>query len=87
MAQVEERVQKLLECIFLVHQEGEMDCVSCANQFECLVEMVAKGANLADVLPAIDAHLRCCPDCREEFEACVAILRAENSGLLTETNE
>jgi hypothetical protein len=48
-----------------------------------MVENVAAGAKLADLLPAVEAHLRCCADCREEFEALLVIIRAENSGQLS----
>ena len=33
-------------------------------------------------LPAVEAHLRCCGDCREEYQALLCILRAEIDGQL-----
>lgn len=75
----EDGLKKLIAAIFTVHREGEMDCDSCSQQFHCLGEMVARGANLAELLPAVEAHLRCCPDCTEEFQALITIIRSENN--------
>lgn len=83
----DERLQHLLENIFEVHQAGCIDCDTCCEQFECLVEMVMSGANLGELLPAVEDHLRCCQDCREEFEALVAIMRAEESGQISNPTE
>jgi hypothetical protein len=73
----------LLDSIFNVHAEGGlMDCEGCGCQLDHLAELVAEGADLHQLLPAVEAHLQCCQDCREEFEALVAIIRAANSGEL-----
>jgi hypothetical protein len=80
MAHQDERLQRLIEAIFDAHQDGGMDCDTCASQFECLAEQVTRGANLRDLLPAVEEHLRCCPDCREEFQALASIIRAEKEG-------
>lgn len=83
MAPQEERLKRLLSAIFTVHQSDEqIDCETCSQQFECLVDMVNNGANLRELLPAVEEHLRCCPDCNEEFQALAAIIRAETSGAL-----
>jgi hypothetical protein len=79
----EQRLRKLIEAIYLAHQDSEMDCERCAQELDCMVENVAAGAKLADLLPAVEAHLKCCADCREEFEALLVIIRAENRGELT----
>lgn len=49
----------------------------------CLAELVAAGVDPRDLLPAVEEHIICCADCREEFEALLAIIRAENQGLIT----
>ena len=75
-----EELQKLLDSIFNVHIDGgEIDCDGCDLQISYLAERVAKGATLHELLPAMEAHLRCCSDCREEFEALVAVIRAERA--------
>jgi hypothetical protein len=80
-------LQRLVDSIFNVHAEGgAMDCEGCGCQIDHLAELVAAGADLRELLPAVEAHLQCCHDCREEFEALVAIVRAGRSGLLTEPN-
>ncbi len=82
MAPQEERINKLINAIFEVHQYEDMDCQKCCEQFDCLVDLVNTGANLRDLLPAVEEHLRCCPDCNEEFEALIKVIRAENGGLI-----
>jgi hypothetical protein len=69
--------KKLLECIFSSYQDGDIDCQSCCEQFDCLAEMAASGAAPKDMLPAVEAHLSYCRDCRELYEAVVAVIRAE----------
>jgi hypothetical protein len=80
MAPDDERLKRLLEAIFSVHQTETIDCDTCADQFDCLVDLVNRGVKLRDLLPAVEEHLRCCPDCNEEFLALVAILREETRG-------
>lgn len=80
-----ENIVHLIECISQVHQEGAIDCVSCDAQFHCWAEQAASGADLRAILPEVVAHLEVCPECREEFEAILCILRAEQAGLLDDT--
>ena len=82
----DEQLRKLIDHIFVSHQDGEMDCDSCGCQLECLAEQVAAGASLSDILPAVEAHLRCCSDCREEWQALLCIVRAERNGNLSTSN-
>jgi hypothetical protein len=73
----------LLEQMMALHEAGTdcVDCETCGEQIDCLAELVASGYDAKTLLPAVQAHLECCRDCREEFEALLAILRAEQSGL------
>jgi len=82
MAAHDERLQRLITAIFTVHQDEAIDCETCSEQFDCLVELVMRGAKLGDLLPAVEKHLSCCPDCDEEFQALVSIIRAETGGAL-----
>lgn len=73
-------LRNLIEEIVLSHQEDRLCCDDCACNLERLAEKVATGASLTDLMPEVEYHLRCCADCREEFQALVCILRAELDG-------
>lgn len=84
---VNDNLRKLLDCIFEEHRMSDMDCETCGSQFTCLVEMVARGANLHELMPAVEAHLACCPECNEEYQALLCIIRAEMNGTLINNNQ
>ncbi len=86
MAEHEERMKRLLNAIFAVHQETTIDCETCSGQFDCLVELVGRGGDLRELWPAVEEHLACCADCREEFNALMAIIHAESDGKLSTTS-
>jgi len=75
----EPRIVRLLQEIISLH-ESELDCESCGEQIDCLAELVAVGHDPKKLLPAVQIHLECCTDCREEFEALLCILKAQLSG-------
>jgi hypothetical protein len=81
---VDDHLRKLIENIFETHSDGGLDCETCSKQFNCLVEMVTSGVELRDLLPAVEQHIACCPDCREEFQALLSIILAENQGLVSQ---
>ncbi len=56
-----------------------MDCNDYCEVLSELAEQVARGAKLEDLLPDWELHMRFWSDCREEFEALVAVLKAELS--------
>jgi len=58
----------------------DMDCNDYCEQLSELAELVANGADLEDVRPALEKHMRYWKDCREEFDALVAIIKAEENG-------
>jgi hypothetical protein len=74
---VDDKLRVLIDLIFNTHLDTIIDCETCAEQFHSLAELVAGGANAAELLPAVEEHLRCCRDCREEFEFLVAMLKAD----------
>jgi len=73
-----DRFQKLIRCLSTVHQDGGIDCGAASKEFECLAEQAVMGTDIHIILPQVAAHLDCCADCREEYNALVAILRAES---------
>lgn len=80
------QIQKLIKDIFDTHNDDDavMDCESCAGHLCNLAELVSAGADLCQLIPAVEAHLKCCPDCREEWNALVCIIRAEKDGFAPE---
>ena len=56
-----------------------MDCNDCCEKITQLAEQVANGADLEDILPEMKKFMRYWGDCREEFEALVAVIRQENA--------
>lgn len=77
---MDERLHKLITDIFNDHQDSCIDCETCSQQLNCLAEMVAAGAEVRQLLPAVEEHLACCSDCREEYQALLCIMQAEISG-------
>lgn len=64
-----------------------MDCNDHCEQLATLAERVANGEELNVVLPELQEHMRYWGDCREEFLALVAVLKAELEGDLSEAPE
>jgi predicted anti-sigma-YlaC factor YlaD len=54
----------------------EIGCDECFEQLDRFVEMTLAGNNAAEAMPLVQDHLDRCHDCREEFEALLAALRA-----------
>jgi hypothetical protein len=77
----QDRFQKLVDCL-RDKREGGCDCGVAFKEFECLAEKAVAGVDIHQALPRIAAHLDRCPDCKEEFDALVAIIRAEREDLI-----
>lgn len=76
-------VQNFLDFLQNAPEEDEiinMDCDDFCDQLSALAERVANGEDLTRILPALEEHMSHWSDCREEFEALVAVLKAEKSG-------
>jgi hypothetical protein len=54
----------------------EIGCEECLEQLDRFVELELAGKSAAEALPLVQNHLERCVDCREEFEALLAALRA-----------
>ena len=58
----------------------EEDEIACDQVFAALgefAELAQRGEDVAHLMPLVAQHLHLCPDCREEYEALLAILEAE----------
>jgi heterodisulfide reductase subunit B len=60
----------------LTARPDEIGCDGCFEQLDRFVEMTLTGKNAAEAMPLVQDHLEHCGDCREEFEALLATLRA-----------
>lgn len=69
----------MVERIFETHAD-EIDCEGCDAEMPHFAELMAAGQDPARLLPLVQDHLDRCGDCREEFEALLAILRADQAG-------
>lgn len=76
----------MVEAIFAAHQD-DIDCEGCDAEMPHLVELIEAGEDPSLLLPAVQEHLNMCKDCREEFEALLSVVRAENAGLLAERDD
>ena len=56
-----------------------MDCNDCCEKITQLAEQVANGADLDEIWPEMQKFMRYWGDCREEFEALVAVIRQEKA--------
>jgi bacterioferritin-associated ferredoxin len=54
----------------------EIGCAECFEQMDQFVDMALTGKDAAQAMPLVQDHLDRCGDCREEFEALLAAVRA-----------
>lgn len=47
----------------------EIGCEECFQEVDRFVELQLAGLDAAQAMPLVQAHLDRCPDCREEYEA------------------
>lgn len=75
------KLRQIIEMIFTTHEEGMIDCPTCHENLHTLWALVENGADISEIVPAMAAHLACCRECQEEYEAFICIMRAEQQGL------
>lgn len=61
-----------------------LDCNDYCERLAELAERAANGENVSEMLPALEEHMHYWSDCREEFDALVAIIKAEQNVELAE---
>lgn len=73
---------RLLEMLVMT-DEGEIACDDVWMALAEFGEMAQRGENVAEMMPLVEKHLAMCPGCREEYEALMTILAAEEEILGT----
>lgn len=73
-----EELNKLVRAA-LETNEYELDCDGCLDEVDRFVELELAGLDAAAAMPLVHNHLQKCGDCREEFEALLAAVRAMES--------
>lgn len=68
-------LKQMVRGIITTHPD-EIGCDECFEQLDRFVEIKLAGKNAAEAMPLVQDHLEHCDDCREEFEALLAALRA-----------
>lgn len=57
-------------------REVEIGCDECFERLDRFVDMKLSGLDAAQAMPLVQEHLEICGECRDEFEAFMAALRA-----------
>lgn len=57
-------------------QDVEYSCDDVHRLLDQFAEAVLRGKDASRLMPLVQQHIDLCPDCREEFEALMRILRA-----------
>ena len=71
-----EDLGKLARALDMTSEE-ELACDECFEELDRFVEMELDGLDAAAAMPLVQDHLDKCGDCREEYQALLDALRAE----------
>ncbi|WP_394836582.1 hypothetical protein LVJ94_06695 [Pendulispora rubella] len=74
MSLTKQEIQWLVEGV-LSTREDEIGCDDCLSRVGAYAETVLAGLTIPEALRTVEAHLRDCPECREEYEALLLALR------------
>ncbi len=66
---------KMLKMIAIT-DEREIACDEVYSLLDQFTEMVARGEDASRLMPLVQKHLELCPDCREEYELLLSMLKA-----------
>ena len=58
-------------------QDVELSCDEVFDLLDVYAERALRGEDVSKSLPLVKHHLAMCPDCREEYEALLRILRQQ----------
>ena len=70
-----DRLKKMVRAIATTRPD-EIACDECFEQLDRFVEITLAGKEMPEVMQLVQDHLQRCEDCREEFEALLAAMRA-----------
>jgi predicted anti-sigma-YlaC factor YlaD len=56
-------------------KENELSCDDVLELIDQFAELAIEGKNVSEIMPQIQQHLDMCPDCREEYESLLEILK------------
>lgn len=68
-------LKEMAQGIMTTHPD-QIGCAECFEQMDSFVETELAGKDAAEAMPLVRDHLDRCGNCREEFEALLAALRA-----------
>lgn len=60
-------------------REDEVSCDEVDALIDQYAEVVARGEDVAALMPLVQQHLEMCSDCREELEALLRVLQASTA--------
>ena len=70
-----EQVGSLVKMLGLT-RDREFNCSECLQHVSEFAECQLANKPVAEVLASVEQHLELCPECREEYEALMKILKA-----------
>lgn len=60
-------------------KEKEISCDDVLELIDQFAELAIEGKNVSKIMPQIQQHLDMCPDCREEYESLLEILKHDHT--------
>lgn len=75
MKLTKEAIRKMMRSIHMTRQH-ELTCGECFNEVDRFAEIELAGKNPAEAMPLVQYHLDRCDNCKEEYEALLAALKA-----------
>lgn len=73
--QAPEVLRKIIQAVEKT-QKVELSCDDVYHLLDQYTELAIKGGNTDQLMPLVEHHIEICPDCREEFEALLRVLKA-----------
>lgn len=73
-------LKQMLRAILSTKDE-EIGCDECFQQLDEFIELKLKGKSPEEAMPLVEAHLKRCKDCRQEYEALLEALRSVGAGV------